>query len=78
MRTQVCLFLLPSSSLFTSTNTPLLEDTATIHKAMHQVNHHLAGKADGQSVNQATRWVMTKEEHANKVERGLQICSLGV
>ena len=47
----------------------MLEDTATIRKAMHQVNHDLAGKADPQSINQATRWVMTKEEHANKVKR---------
>jgi nickel superoxide dismutase len=41
----------------------MLEDAATISKAMAQVND-LAGKQDGQSLNQLVRWVTTKEEHA--------------
>ena len=41
----------------------MLEDTATIKKAMGQIND-LAGKTDGQSVNQRVRWVTTKEGHA--------------
>ena len=43
----------------------MLEDHATIAKAMAQING-LAAKTDGQSVNQRTRWVMTKEDHAKK------------
>ena len=37
-----------------------------IKKAMHQVGH-LAGKSDAQSMNQAVRWINTKEEHAAKI-----------
>ena len=46
------------------------EDAATIRKAMAQIN--TLREDDGtpewaQSLNQLTRWVMTKEEHADKI-----------
>ena len=44
----------------------LLEDAATIRKAMKQASA-LAGKTDAQSVNQQIRWTMTKEAHAANV-----------
>ncbi len=42
----------------------LKEDAATIAKAIAQINE-LAGKHDAKSLNQAVRWVTTKEEHAS-------------
>ena len=45
----------------------MLEDTTTIAKALDQINE-LAGKHDAQSFNQATRWVMTKEQHAERIQ----------
>jgi nickel superoxide dismutase len=45
----------------------MLEDTATITKAIDQINE-LAAKNDGQSVNQAVRWVTTKEAHATNTQ----------
>ncbi len=47
--------------------TAMLEDTTTIAKAMDQINE-LAGQQDAQSFNQATRWVMTKEQHAERIQ----------
>ncbi len=47
--------------------TAMLEDTTTIAKAMDQINE-LAGKQDAQSFNQATRWVITKEQHAERIQ----------
>ncbi len=47
--------------------TAMLEDTTTIAKAMDQINA-LAGKQDAQSFNQASRWVMTKEQHAERIQ----------
>ena len=47
--------------------TAMLEDTTTIAKALVQIND-LAGKQDAQSFNQATRWVMTKEQHAQSIQ----------
>lgn len=44
------------------------EACATIRKAMVQINE-LHAKGDVQSFNQMTRWVNTKEEHANKIIR---------
>lgn len=41
----------------------LKEDSKTIAKAVAQINE-LAGKSDAQSLNQITRWVTNKEEHA--------------
>ena len=45
----------------------LEEDLKTIEKAMGQINE-LAGKTDAQSANQLARWVVTKEDHANKIQ----------
>ena len=42
----------------------LHEDATTIAKAMKSINE-LAGKHDAQSLNQATRWINTKEAHAS-------------
>ena len=47
--------------------TAMLEDTTTIAKALDQINA-LARKQDAQSFNQATRWVMTKEQHAQSIQ----------
>ena len=44
----------------------MLEDTTTIDKAIHNIRA-LAGKTDAQSVNQATRWIHTKEVHASRI-----------
>ncbi len=45
----------------------MLEDTATMKKAMIQLGQ-LAGKTDAQSINQAIRWVNTKEDHAKHTQ----------
>ena len=44
----------------------LKEDAATIRKAMVQIGE-LNGAGDALSFNQATRWVMTKEDHASAI-----------
>eukprot|EP00658_Telonema_sp_P-2_P073857 TRINITY_DN62_c0_g1_i2.p1 TRINITY_DN62_c0_g1~~TRINITY_DN62_c0_g1_i2.p1 ORF type:complete len:149 (-),score=52.69 TRINITY_DN62_c0_g1_i2:425-871(-) len=44
----------------------LQQDAATIRKAIVQIGE-LNGASDALSFNQATRWVMTKEDHANKI-----------
>jgi len=44
----------------------LKEDTATIRKAVDQISQ-LSGEHDATSINQATRWIMTKEEHASHI-----------
>jgi nickel superoxide dismutase len=44
----------------------MLEDVTTIEKAVAQIAL-LAGKADPLSFNQATRWVDTKETHAQRI-----------
>ena len=44
----------------------LKEDAATIAKAIAQINE-LAGKHDAKSLNQATRWIVTKEDHASHI-----------
>lgn len=46
--------------------TRLREDTATIAKAITNINE-LAGKHDAQALNQAVRWINTKEEHASHI-----------
>ena len=43
------------------------EDIATIKKAMTKISD-LAGRTDAQSLNQITRWVTTKEAHAQNVQ----------
>ena len=45
----------------------MLEDTATIEKAMGEIAA-LTGKSDPQSANQLARWVATKEDHATKTQ----------
>jgi nickel superoxide dismutase len=45
----------------------MLEDATTMKKAMVQLGQ-LAGKTDAQSINQAVRWVNTKEEHAKETQ----------
>ena len=48
--------------------TQMLEDQTTIAKAIAKIND-LAGKKDGKSANQLARWVSTKEDHANKIQK---------
>jgi nickel superoxide dismutase len=44
----------------------MLEDAATVEKSARLIAE-LAGKTDAQSQNQLIRWVMNKEQHAQKV-----------
>ena len=44
----------------------LLEDTTTISKAIHQIRE-LSGRHDTPSLNQITRWIQTKENHASHI-----------
>ena len=44
----------------------MLEDVATIQKAVAQIAN-LAGKTDAQSQNQIVRWVVNKEQHAQRI-----------
>lgn len=44
----------------------MLEDAATVEKSVMLIAE-LAGKPDAQSQNQLVRWVMNKEEHAQKI-----------
>ena len=44
----------------------MLEDVATIRKAVAQIAD-LAGKTDPQSQNQLVRWVVNKEQHAQRI-----------
>ena len=46
----------------------LEEDITTIRKAMNMIND-LSGKSDAQSLNQITRWVTTKEQHAQNAQK---------
>lgn len=50
----------------------MLEDTATIAKAIASVNEMVKGTAEGPptatSVNQFVRWVNTKESHATNIQ----------
>ena len=48
--------------------TSIQEDVTTITKAMKQINA-LADKSDAQSLNQAVRWINTKEQHATNIQR---------
>lgn len=43
------------------------EDITTIRKAMNKIND-LAGNSDAQSLNQISRWVNTKEDHAQNAQ----------
>lgn len=44
----------------------MLEDAATVEKSTRLIVE-LAGKSDAQSQNQLVRWVMNKEQHAQKI-----------
>ena len=44
----------------------LKEDAATVRKAMVQINE-LAAAGTPLALNQATRWILTKEEHAASI-----------
>ena len=50
----------------------MLEDTKTIAKGIDQINAFATavgeGKMDGTAINQVTRWVTTKEDHATKIQ----------
>ncbi len=50
----------------------MLEDTATIAKAITNINEFADGlganPATGKSINQVTRWVSTKENHATNIQ----------
>lgn len=46
------------------------EDITTIAKSVKELGA-LAGKTDAQSLNQAVRWVMNKDAHAEKIIRTL-------
>lgn len=48
----------------------IAEDVQTIEKAMGMIGD-LAGKTDAQSANQLARWVVTKEEHANRIQESV-------
>jgi nickel superoxide dismutase len=45
----------------------MFEDATTIGKAVDEILA-LAGRTDAPSVNQAARWVHTKEEHATRIQ----------
>ena len=44
----------------------MLEDSATTRKAIFELEQ-LVAKKDVQSMNQLVRWVMTKEQHAERI-----------
>ncbi|MEO1496934.1 MAG: superoxide dismutase [Ni] [Planctomycetota bacterium] len=46
----------------------MLEDTATVAKAIGQIGE-LAGTHDANGHNQLARWVVTKEEHASRIQQ---------
>jgi nickel superoxide dismutase len=49
----------------------MLEDTATIAKAITQINEitaQMESALDGKAVNQVSRWVATKESHATNTQ----------
>ena len=47
----------------------MLEDTQTIEKATNQVIEKVSGEMNPQNINQMGRWINTKEEHANKIQK---------
>ena len=44
------------------------EDFSTIQKAMNKIKE-LSQQQDATSMNQLTRWIITKEEHASKIQK---------
>jgi len=53
----------------------LKADSATMRQAMVQIEE-LNGASDALSFNQATRWVMTKEDHGAKIIEPVSKCML--
>ncbi len=47
----------------------MLEDEHTISKAQLEINAIADGKMNAQNINQAARWVATKEDHATKIQQ---------
>jgi nickel superoxide dismutase len=46
------------------------EDAATVAKSLRELAS-LAGKRDAQSINQAVRWVINKDAHAERIMRSI-------
>ena len=76
----IILFLLLQGSLLAHCQVPcgiyndaarivqIQEDFSTIQKAMTKIKE-LSQQQDATSMNQLTRWIMTKEEHASKIQK---------
>ena len=76
----IILFLLLQGSLFAHCQVPcgiyndaarivqIQEDFSTIQKAMNKIKE-LSEQQDAISMNQMTRWILTKEEHASKIQK---------
>ena len=47
----------------------MLEDEHTISKAQLEINKLAGAEMDAQGANQLARWVVTKEEHATKIQQ---------
>jgi nickel superoxide dismutase len=46
----------------------MLEDEHTISKAQISINELSEGELDAQAINQGSRWVATKEDHATNIQ----------
>ena len=76
----IILFLLLQGSLLAHCQVPcgiyndaarivqIQEDFSTIQKAMNKIRE-LSEQQDATSMNQMTRWILTKEEHASKIQK---------
>mgnify|MGYP000005796534 FL=1 len=76
----IILFLLLQGSLLAHCQVPcgiyndaarivqIQEDFSTIQKAMNKIKE-LSEQQDAISMNQMTRWILTKEEHASKIQK---------
>ena len=76
----IILFLLLQGSLLAHCQVPcgiyndaarivqIQEDFSTIQKAMTKIKE-LSQQQDATSMNQMTRWILTKEEHASKIQK---------
>ena len=76
----IILFLLLQGSLLAHCQVPcgiyndaarivqIQEDFSTIQKAMNKIKE-LSEQQDATSTNQMTRWILTKEEHASKIQK---------
>ena len=49
----------------------MLQDEHTISKAQIQLNELSSDDVDAQAINQMSRWVTTKEEHATKIQNNI-------